>query len=137
MAYSDIYANFFSICQKANQSLGALWRLLPVKFYLLALLFFQAFSWWGAYHIYSSLTGDILVLHYNVDFGIDLVGAPVRIFSYPLFGLGIVLLNAALAASFSRHRDFRVFSHLLLGAAICFNFILNIALFFIYLINFR
>lgn len=137
MAYSDIYANFFSICQKINQALAAWWRLRTTKFYLLALALFQVLAWWGAYYIYSSLTGDILVLHYNVDFGIDLIGPPTRIFYYPLFELGIIVLNIALAASFYRHKDFRVFSHLLLGAAIYFSMILSTVLFFIYFINFR
>jgi len=137
MAYSDIYANFFSICQKLSNALGGIWRLLPAKLYFLTLFLLQAMAWWGAYYIYSSLTGNILVLHYNVDFGIDLIGVPVRIFIYPLFGLGIILLNTALTAFFYRHRDFRVFTHLLLAAAVSFSLILNIALFFIYFINFR
>lgn len=137
MAYSDIYANFFSICQKISQALAALWRLFLAKLYFPVLFFLQALAWWGAYYVYSSLTGDILVLHYNVDFGIDLIGVPARIFSYPLFGLGIILINIALAAAFYRHKDFRVFSHLLLGAAVYFSLVLNVALFFIYFINFR
>lgn len=137
MAYSSLYANFFSVCQRAGSATASLWRFSPTRFYLLAILLLQAFVWWGAFFIYRNLAGDILVLHYNVDFGIDLIGTPRRIFFYPMFGLGIAFLNLAAAAFFTRHKDFRIFAHLLMAASVNFGLILSLALFFIYFINFK
>ncbi len=137
MAYSSLYANFFSVCQRTGSAVASLWRFSPTRFYLLAILLLQALAWWGAFFIYRNLAGDILVLHYNVDFGIDLIGTPQRIFFYPMFGLGITLLNLAGAAFFTRHKDFRIFAHLLMAASVNFGLILSFALFFIYFINFK
>jgi len=137
MAYSDLYANFFSFCQRVGNAVASLWRFFPTKFYLPIFLFLQGLQWWGAYFIFSHLAGDILVLHYNVDFGIDLIGTPARIFGYPSWSLGVGLLNYGIAASFYRHKDFPIFAHLLMAAAINFSLILSLVLFFVYFINFK
>jgi hypothetical protein len=137
MAYSNLYANFYSWGQRASAALSAVWHFLPSRLYLLGLVLLQAIAWLQAYFIFSNLSGDFLVLHYNVDFGIDLVGPPTRIFLYPLLGLGLAALNIILAASFSRHKDFTILVHSLLATALAFGLFLDLALWFIYLVNFR
>lgn len=136
MSYSNFYARLHAGSQQGSTALGAIWRFYPSRFYLPAILFWQILAWWQAWFIYHNLTGDLLVLHYNVDFGVDLVGDPYRIFLYPLFGLVVWFLALVLAAVFSRQRDFRIIAHLLLGGATVFGLLLSLALFSIYLINF-
>ena len=97
----------------------------------------QALAWWQAVAIFRDLTGNLLVLHYNVDFGIDFVGNPTQIFWYPLYGLGIFIINLLLAAALHQHQDWRIFDHLLFSAALVFGLFLNAALLFVYLINFK
>lgn len=136
MAYSNFYARFYARAQKAGSALGAVFRLYPSRFYLPLSLLSQALAWWQAGFIYRNLSGDLLVLHYNVDFGVDLVGDPYRVFLYPLFGLVAIILSLTLSAAFYRHRDFKILNHLLLGGAAVFSFLLNLVLWAVYLINF-
>jgi len=137
MAYSNFYANFYSFCQEIMAAAAALWRFIPSRFYLGIAVILQAASWLQAIFIYKHLSGELLVLHYNIDFGIDLVGEPWRIFLYPLFGLGILLLNWISAAALHRRQYFRLFANLLLTAALLFCLFISLALLFIYFINFR
>lgn len=137
MAYSNLYASFFVICQKAVSAWSFVWQFKPTRFYILALSLTQIASWWGSIFIHRQLLGDILVRHYTVDFGIDLIGSPGQIFFLPVFGLAVVLLNFVLSLLFAGRRDFSVQLHLLLSGALIFGLLLNLALFFLYLINFK
>lgn len=137
MAYSNFYANFYSFCQEIKAAGAALWRFKPSRFYLGVAVLLQAADWWQAIFIFKHLSGELLVLHYNIDFGIDLIGEPRRIFLYPLFGLGIFALNWIIAAALRRRQYFRLFAQLLLTAALLFSLFVSLALMFIYLINFR
>jgi hypothetical protein len=137
MAYSNFYDHFYVIRKQTSSALAAVWRFPSSRLYFLIIGLLQLAAWLEAIFIYRQLSGDLVVLHYNVDFGIDLVGTPTRIFIYPFFGLGIFLLNLGLAAALNTQRDFRIFIHLLLSAALIFGLFLNLALLFVYLINFR
>lgn len=137
MAYSGFYAKFYGFSQKTASVMAGIWRFRPSRFYVLAIAALQAMAWWQAASIFRGLTGNLLVLHYNVDFGIDLVGDPSQIFRFPLYGLAIFLLNFILVAALSGHKDWRIFAHLLFSAALIFALFLNLALLFIYLINFK
>jgi len=137
MAYSNFYARFYISRQKVAAALASVWSFIPSRWYVLSAGLLQIIVWWQAIFIYRHLSGDLLVLHYNVDLGIDLVGDPVRIFIYPLIGLVILMLNFILAAAYNNHQDGRIFTHLLLASAMLFNAFLSLAILGIYLINFR
>jgi len=137
MAYSNFYARFYVICQRIGGALSAIWRFLPSRWYLLFIALFQVLAWLQAWSIRHNLTGNLVVLHYNINFGTDLVGAPGEIFIYPLLGLGVFLLNFIILAAFRRHKDWRILVHILLGAAAVFGLFLSLVLLSIYLINFR
>jgi hypothetical protein len=137
MAYSNFYARFYAICQQIGEALVALWHFMPSRWYLLFIAFFQVAAWLQAWSIRHNLTGDLLVLHYNVNFGTDLVGPPNKILIYPLFGLGVFLANLVFLIFLRQHKNWRSFVHLLLGAAVIFGLFLCLALLSIYLINFR
>lgn len=137
MSYSNFYSRFYRFKEKTGAALGVIGRFYPTRYYGTAFLVLQIFSWFQAILIKRNFSGEVLILHYNVDFGIDLVGDPVRIFLYPLLGLLIGLLNLALASLIYRHLEFKYLTHLLLGATVVFNCLLASALLAIYLINFR
>lgn len=137
MAYSNFYANFYIICRKIGQSFLALWRFRPSRLYLLFIFLFQVAAWLQAWSIRRDLTGNLVVLHYNVNFGTDLIGAPHEVFYYPLLGLGVLLINLVIALAHRRRRDWYFFIHVLFGSAAVFNLILCLVLLSIYLINFR
>lgn len=137
MAYSNFYARFYILRQKTGAALLSVWNFLPTRWYLGFSALLQAVAWWQAFFIYRNLAGGLLVLHYNVDFGIDLVGDPIRIFVYPLIGLGILVFNFIVAATFNHYQEAKVFNHLCLAGAALFNAFLLLAVLSIYLINFR
>ncbi len=137
MAYSNFYVRFYAFRQEIGAALAALWRFVPSRFYLGIAVLFQTLCWLQAIFIYRHLSGELLVLHYNIDFGIDLVGAPRRIFAYPLYAAGIFALNWLMAAALYRRQYFRLFANFLLTAAIAFSLFVSLALMFIYLINFK
>ena len=137
MAYSNFYGQFYVIRGRVGSSLAAVWNLSASRWYAALTVILQIIAWAESIFIYRNLTGDLLILHYNVDFGIDLVGVPSRIFVYPLVGLGVFILNLIIAAANHNRKDFRIFVHFLLSAAVVFGLFLNLALLFVYLINFR
>ncbi|MFA6995491.1 MAG: hypothetical protein WC249_03740 [Patescibacteria group bacterium] len=137
MAYSNFYARFYDLNQRIGSSFAAVWRFRPSRFYLLTWGLLHIIVWWQAIFIFRNLIGNFLVLHYNVDFGVDLVGDPVQILYYPLYALGIGIINLIIVAALNQNKDFRIFVHLLLATAVLFALFLNLVLLFIYLINFK
>lgn len=137
MAYSGIYVRLYSFRRQAVAAWQALWRYRLARLYLLLLFITNLLAAVGAWLVARSLTGEFLVLHYNVDFGIDRLGSPFQIYAYPGFSLAVWLVNLLTALLLYRHRNFRLFTHLLLLAALLFSAFLDVSLFFIYLINFR
>ena len=134
---SRFYENFYLLRQKFFGALSYLSGYFFIRLYFIALLGLNLLIWLIAYFINASVSQDLVVLHYNIDFGVDLIGSVRRIYIIPLLGLIIILVNAILVFIFSRRKDFKFFSHLLLAASLVVNLFLLIALGSIYLINFR
>lgn len=137
MTYSKIDDLFFVFKQKSAASLSAAYRFRPSRYYFFLAFLLQLAAWSAAVMIYRQLSGSSLVLHYNVSGGIDLIGDPSEIFFYPVYGLLAFIFNFVISLFFSRRSDFHKFSHLLASGAVFFNVCLLLAIFFIYLINFR
>ncbi|NCO00143.1 hypothetical protein GW920_03415 [Candidatus Falkowbacteria bacterium] len=137
MVYSNFYACFHTARQKVGVVFRSVGNLRVARWYLAAASALQLLAWVQALYIYRNLAGALLVRHYNVDLGIDLVGDAGQIFYYPLFALVVLILNFVVAALNREHRNFRIFVQLLLAAALVFTLLINVTLFFVYLINFR
>ena len=137
MAYFNFYARFYAFRRSLAEKIVALWRFRPVRLYVLLAGLLNISAWLEAFFIRRNLTGNFLILHYNVDFGVDLVSAPKRIFVYPLYGLAVILVNFLFSVVLFRREDGRLFVHFLLATAVCFSALLVLALMFIYLINFN
>ena len=108
-----------------------------LRLYFLLTFFLNLALFLSAYFIYSSNSGQLLILHYNIDFGIDLLGEPIKIFLLPLAGLLIYLINFILIFFFYRKKNYSLFSHFLPITALLFNIFLLTAMLSLYLINFR
>jgi len=137
MSYSSFYGRLYNIRKSISAAFMSIFRFFPARVYLIIIAALQAIAWLQAFFIQRNLNGDFLVLHYNVDFGVDLVGNPSRIYYYSSLGLLILLVNLIFAAVLRRHKDGHVFIHLFLGTAVLFNALLNLALLSIYFVNFR
>jgi hypothetical protein len=137
MTYSNFYARLYTSLQRTGEVIKSLLKFYPVRLYLVAILLLQVFAWLQALVIRRRLSSDFLILHYNIDFGVDLVGSPEKIFLYPLVDLSVVIINIILVSIFVRRREFQFIAHLFLGAAVVFGVFLSLALMAIFLINFR
>ncbi|NLZ74763.1 hypothetical protein GX917_02630 [Candidatus Falkowbacteria bacterium] len=137
MSYSSFYARFYSILENIKQSFSAIFRLTASRIYLALMVFWQVLAWLQAWFIYRSLSTELVILHYNINFGIDLVADRAQIYLYPLLGLVVSLVNLIILASLRKDNNFKIFVHYFLGAANVFGAFLCIALLSVYLINFR
>jgi hypothetical protein len=133
MPFLTVYINFK---ERVADLAGPVFELLSVKIYLGVLLFLNSFVWLAVYYIAGQVTQELVVLHYNVDFGVDLVGNVNNMYMIPAVGLLIAVANFLLVFLFSRQADLPLIAHFLLGTAVVVNFFLLISLIPIYFINF-
>lgn len=75
------------------------------------------------------------ILHYNVYFGVDVIGNWKQAFLMPAIGAGIFVLNALFAAFFYKNKE-RIASHVLLLVSLMVQICLVIAAISIALINY-
>lgn len=107
------------------------------RVYGVIVLVLNLINWFFSFLLYRSLGDELTVLHYNIDFGIDLIGHRGELFVNPIFGLVLIILNLVLLLFFVRHKHFKFVSYLLWNAAALANIFLLLAVLAVYLINFR
>ncbi len=134
---SKIYNNTCLFSQKFRDIFLNIFSFLYIRIYLILLLGFNAFIWFTAYYININVSQDLVILHYNVNFGVDLIGNVNKIYIIPLLGLIIIILNFILLFIFSKYKYFNFVAHLLLITCLISSLFLILALSSIYLINFR
>ena len=137
MTYSNFYARFYTSLQRLGEIVNSILKFYPAKLYLAAILLLQALIWFQAISINRRLSSDLLILHYNIDFGVNSVGSPEKIFLYPLLGLAVAIINFVFVTFFVRRKESKFMAHLFLGSATFFEVFLSLALLAIFLINFR
>jgi hypothetical protein len=131
----------YLVKSRTKEGIAIFWGYLYIKIYVLAIIILILFNWFFAYFINSKVSQGLVVLHYNVDFGINLIGDVSRIYIIPALGLFIFFINSGLAVVINRQRfeninTVRLLTHLILSGALLSNLFLFISLAFIYLINF-
>jgi hypothetical protein len=137
LGLSKLYHHFDLIKGKIAYGFSEVFGLLFVKIYL-AILILQNISLWVFVWLFSRQIGSSLaILHFNVDFGIDLVGDARKLMTIPLLGLFITLFNFLLLFVFVKNSNFKFIAHLLLASAFLVNVFLSLALGPIYWMNFR
>ena len=77
---------------------------------------------------------ELIALHYNIYFGIDLLGSRYQIFLLPILGLIFLIINFLLGLAI--YRQEKILSYFLVGASSFAQIILSLAAIFIILINF-
>lgn len=137
MAYFSFYASFYEFFARLGLSFKAIWRYFPNRIYLLFILLFQIGGWLQAILINNSLSSELLVLRYKIDFGANLIGEPSLIFIFPLISAGVFVFNFSLLLFWRKKNNFHFLSQLVLSGALVFSFFLSLYLFSVYLINFR
>lgn len=111
------------------------WRFVAI--YLSLGLFLNLLNWALLFLLYRRLGGGLAVLHYNIDFGIDLIGASWKIFIGALMGSIFLLFDFFFLLFLIKNKNFKFFAQLLLSFLLVALFLLLAGTFAIYLINFR
>ncbi len=136
MDFTKILNYLYLTRQKIFEIIPEILSFVYVRVYLIFIFFFNILSWVLAYFINSKAgQNPIIFLHYNVDFGANLVGDVGQLYTLSDLGLIVFIFNFFLFLNFYKKNKF--ISHLLLSAAVLVNAILVIALYLIYLVNFR
>jgi hypothetical protein len=137
LGLSGIYHYFDLIKDKVVYNLAEVFGMLFIKIYL-AVLALQNISIWVFIWLFARrIGGSLAILHFTVDFGIDLVGDASKLFMIPILGLFVSVLNFLLLFVFLKNKNFKLIAHLLLATAFMVNVFLSLALGPIYWMNFR
>ena len=107
----------------------------PVKIYLAFLFILNALNWLLGYFVNQSVSQNLVVLHYNVNLGVNLIGQVSEIYIIPTLGLAFTVINFLLLLNLRARSNFLI--HLLLGFSLLVNLFLTVAILAVYLINFR
>ena len=106
-----------------------------VRFYLIGLFGLNIINWLLAYYVNKNVSQTLVVLHYNVNLGVNLIGNVRDIYIIPTIGLAFIVINFLLLLNIYRRSKFLI--HLLLGFSILINLSLIASTISIYLVNFR
>lgn len=136
MAYSLIYSRWYAFRQNLAAVLGIFWRYRPNRWYFLISTALQILAWILAFRMFGMLGDDLFVAHYNVDFGIDAIGSPWRVFNIPAAALLVWLFNWLLILVYARNEHFHFLTHATGLTALLVQILNILALFSVYLINF-
>ncbi|HEX8973915.1 MAG TPA: hypothetical protein VF817_00305 [Patescibacteria group bacterium] len=90
---------------------------------------------WGAMAYFIRPVDFPLVLHYNVYFGVDMIGAWWQLYFLPLIGLVILLINAFLGYLFYGQKE-RIVAHMLMLATFLVQVGISIAVAGLLMINY-
>ncbi len=126
-----------SIFLKRFKTLSSdLYREAFIKIYFLSAISINLLLWISSYLMHRNISQEISILHYNVDFGIDLIGNKNYFFIIPLLSLFFILLNKMILLILLKRDHFKFLAHFLLGFLLLINIFLALSLFSLYLINF-
>lgn len=117
------------------QAVLSLISLAFVRIYLLFLLALNIINWMLAFYVNNNVSQNLVVLHYNVNLGVNLIGEVKEIYTIPILGLTFIMINFILLLNIFKNNKFLI--HLVLGFSLLINLFLIISTAAIYLVNFR
>lgn len=131
------HSNYF--LNNLKSLLNNFYRPLRVKLFFSFFIFLNICLWFFSYYIYNNITQDRLILHYNVDIGIDLIGDKHDVFIIPLISLLLILINNIFLLFFFKKKifDFKFIFYFSSSFLLISQIFLFLSILIIYLINFR
>lgn len=106
-----------------------------VKTYLSLLFALNFINWLLAFYVNSNVSQNLIVLHYNVNLGVNLIGEAKDIYIIPTLGLALIIINFFLLLNIFKRNKFLI--HLIFGFSLLNNLFLIAGTAAIYLVNFR
>ncbi len=130
-----MWAKYYQFLGQIKESLRDFFSLWSVRFYVLFLFLLNGLLWFVAFRAIAASGQELVILHYNVNFGVNLVGGAKKILIIPLLGLLVIIINFFVIFLI---RQLPIFlRHLLLAGALMVNFLLLASLLAIYFVNFH
>lgn len=105
-----------------------------VQWMIIGSLFLNVANW-GLVAFFNRPVDFPIILHYNVYFGVDVIGAWWQVYFLPAIGLIILLINAILGFLFYNQKE-RMVAHLLMLASFIVQIIMTIAVSTLLMINY-
>ncbi len=137
MKYSKLANKWYLFCDQTASAFRAVfgWRHSWVFFLVNLLIVASLFL--GSWEIFRNFKEEILVIHYNIDFGVDWIGSKSLVFWLAAIGGGVFLLDFVILLFISKRRDYKFLSFFIWGGLTVCELFLMAAVFSIYLVNFR
>lgn len=132
---NKIFSYMYSGRERLAQSVFRLLGFVFVRIYLIFLFILNIINWLLVLYINNSVSQNLVVLHYNVNLGVNLIGSARDIYIVPTLGLSFIVINFILLLNIFRNNKFLI--HLLLGFSILANLFLIAGTIAIYSVNFR
>lgn len=133
----DIGRIYYSFKQIIADNLFFIFNFFYIRLYFIIIFSLNIFLWLLVYSININFSRELIVLHYNVDFGVDMIGPVNNLYIIPLAHLIILIINILIIFYSVKYKYFKFIVHILLLAGLVVGIFLLIALSFIYLINFK
>jgi hypothetical protein len=105
-----------------------------VQWVILAALLVNATNW-GLIAFFIRPVDFPIILHYNVYFGVDVIGSWWQVYFLPLIGLLILSVNTVLGYLFYQQKE-RIAAHLLILATFIVQIVVTIAVASLLIINY-
>ena len=137
MKINNIFNFLFNIKYNYRENSSELFRYAPNKIFVFLVLLINFSTWLIAVYIDRQINYEQIALHYNVDFGINLMGSVKQIYIVPFLGLIIFLINFLLLININQERERRFTAQVIFIASLLCNLTLLASIGAIYLINFR
>ncbi len=134
--FIKIYDDISIILSKYKILLNNLFSFLFIRIYFIGSILINLFLWSVAYYMYSNISQDITILHYNVDLGINLIGDKKSFFVIPLLGAIFIILDKIILLSLLKQKDFKFLAYFLLSFLLLLNIFLALVQYSIYSVNF-
>jgi hypothetical protein len=138
--FERISENYYQWKNILIKTITGIWRHFFSKIYLVILFFLVFINFFCAYHLidkFDQNSGKLASLHYNIDYGVDLIGDAKNIFVLPSLGAIISIINLFVISLFFNKKNGIFFMHILYITALLVNVFLLLGIFSLYLINFR
>lgn len=133
----NIYSRFTLFIKSIVLAIKTYWSFTINRLYLLFILILQIFIWYWSAKLFFSFNEDFFILHYTVDYGIDLITKPIFIFIIASLALFFSFINIILSLIMAHKKLAKLYWHLFGISALIINFFLCLSIFSIFLINFR
>lgn len=135
MNLSRIINYYYLGKQKFTEATLRLFSFFYVKIYLTIIILLNILNWIVAVTINRQVSQNEIVLHYNVDFGVNLIGSAGNLYLIPALGFFVLLINLAVVNNLNKSE--KLLMHFLLAAALAVNLLLLISQAGLYMINLR